>query len=53
MEKNSNILSKSGIKGNKRRPFKTHWLSKIAIPKPWRSRRVLLVFLLLASSAVA
>ncbi len=53
MAANSNTSSKSGAKGNKWRPFKTHWLSKIAVHKLWRSRRILLVVLLLASSAAA
>ena len=50
---NSNTLSKSGSKGNKRRPFKTRRLGKIALPKLQRNKRVLLVVLLLASSATA
>src|SRR6266498_1721536 len=49
----SNTLSKSSARGNKRRRFKTHWLSKSAISKLRRSKRALLVVLLLASSAVA
>jgi RHS repeat-associated protein len=49
----SNTLSKSSAKGNKRRHFRTHWLSMSAIPKLWRSKRALLVVVLLASSAVA
>jgi len=49
----SNTLSKSSARGNKRRHFKTHWLSKSAISKLRRSKRALLVVLLLASSAVA
>jgi hypothetical protein len=53
MATNSKTMSKPGIKGNKWHHFKTHWLSKIAIPKPWRSRRALLVVLLLATSAAA
>jgi hypothetical protein len=51
MATNSNILSKSSVKGNKWRPFntlKTHWLGKGAILKLRRSRRALLVVLLLA-----
>jgi hypothetical protein len=53
MATNGNTFSKSGIKGNKLRSFKTRRLSKGAISKIWRSRRVLLVVLLLASSAAA
>jgi RHS repeat-associated protein len=46
-------LSKSSIKGNRRRSFKTGLLSKSAISKLRLSRRALVVVLLLASSAVA
>ena len=53
MATNGNTFSKSGIKGNKLRSFKTRRLSKGAISKIWRSRRALLVVLLLASSAAA
>ena len=53
MATNGNTFSRSGIKGNKLRSFKTRRLSKGAISKIWRSRRALLVVLLLASSAAA
>jgi RHS repeat-associated protein len=55
MATNGNTFGESSIKGNKRRPFKTRWLSKSAIHKLQRSRRILLVLaaLLLASSAAA
>jgi hypothetical protein len=53
MATNDNTFSKSSIKGNKLRPFKTRWLSNGAISKLWRSKRAFLVVLLLASSAVA
>jgi RHS repeat-associated protein len=53
MATNGNTFGKSGIKGNKLRPFKTLRLNKGAIPKIWRSKRALLVVLLLASSAAA
>src|SRR5262245_21174932 len=53
MATNGNTFGKSGIKGNKLRSFKTHRLSKGAISKIWRSRRAMLVVLLLASSAAA
>jgi RHS repeat-associated protein len=53
MATNSNMLSKSGAKGNKWHHFKTHWFIKSAISKLRRSKRALLVVLLLASSAVA
>src|SRR5262245_1795537 len=53
MATNSNMLSKSGTKGNKRRHFKTHWLSMSAIPRLRHSKRALLVVVLLASSAAA
>jgi hypothetical protein len=53
MAKNNNMLSKSGIKGNKWHLFKTHWLSKSAISRLRRSKRALLVIVLLASSAAA
>src|SRR5262245_30293678 len=53
MATNSNMLSKSGTKGNKRRHFKTHWLSMSAISKLRRSKSALLVVVLLASSAAA
>jgi len=53
MATNDNMLSKSGIKGNKWHHFKTPWFSKSAISKLRRSKRALLVVLLLASSAVA
>jgi RHS repeat-associated protein len=53
MATNGNTLGKSGIKGNKLRPFKTLRFSKSAISKIWRNKRALLVVLLLASSAAA
>src|SRR6266511_1029959 len=53
MATNDNMLSKSGIKGNKWHHFKTPWFSKSAISKLRRSKRALLVVLLLASSGVA
>jgi hypothetical protein len=53
MATNGNTFTRSGIKGNKLRSFKTRRLSKGAISKIWRSRRALLVVLLLASSAAA
>src|SRR5262245_39683453 len=53
MATNGNTFGRSGIKGNKLRSFKTRRLSKGAISKIWRSKRALLVVLLLASSAAA
>jgi hypothetical protein len=53
MATNRTTLSKISVKRNKWRSFKMRWVGKIAIPKPWRSRRVLLALLFLASSAVA
>src|SRR5262245_60052144 len=53
MATNDKMLSKSGIKGNKRRHFKTHLFITSAITKLRRSKRALSVVLLLASSAVA
>src|SRR5262245_49401616 len=53
MAMNGNTFSRSGIKGNKWRQFKTRWVGKIAISKHWRSGRALLVVLMLASSVAA
>jgi hypothetical protein len=50
---NSNTFSKSDINGNKWRHFKTRWLGKSVIPNLWRSKRLILVVLLLATSAAA
>jgi RHS repeat-associated protein len=51
--KNNNTMSKSGNGENKWRYFKTRWLGKSAVSKLPRSRRAMLVVLLLASSAAA
>jgi RHS repeat-associated protein len=49
----SNTSGKSSAKGNKRRSFKTRWPGKSHLSNLSRNKRVLLVVLLLASSAAA
>jgi hypothetical protein len=48
-----NTLSKTGVNGNKWHLFQARWFSKSAISNLRRSKRALLVIVLLASSAAA
>jgi hypothetical protein len=53
MATGNDTSSKTSVKRNKWRSFKMRRLGKTAIPKLWRSKRSLLMVLLLASSAAA